>query len=213
MVLRGLMISVGEVWLPWRSTAHLGPESISSPHYLIPLFAYSSTSLNSPNTHASACSARWIWGSPLRLLRSFSVLIAPPESQRGLYVRFYLRRRTVGKLNEASTWEQPHLNFSRGCSGHIRGNISNVQNKWRDVKSPKDSPPPATLSCCHKSPDPSAHRSTQTSAEKCGLSRARFPAACKQCKCQKEAFHFSTELQMWAAFCLFAKGFSGTRCT
>lgn len=71
----------------------------------------------------------------------FPVLIAPQESQRGLYVRFYLQRRTGGKLNEAWTWEQPHLSFSRECSEHIKGNISNVQNKWRDVKTPKDFPP------------------------------------------------------------------------
>lgn len=31
----------------------------------------------------------------------FPVLIAPQESRRGLYVRFYLQRRTGGKLNEA----------------------------------------------------------------------------------------------------------------
>lgn len=104
----------------------------------------------------------------------FPVLIAPQESQRGLYVRFYLQRRTGGKLNEAWTWEQPHLSFSRGCSEHIKGNISNVQNKWRDVKTPKDFPPPATLSCCHKSQDPCAHSCIQTGEEKRELSRARF---------------------------------------
>lgn len=102
----------------------------------------------------------------------FLVLIAPPESQRGLYVRFYLQRRTGGKLNEAWTWEQPHLSFSRGCSEHIKGNISNVQNKWGDVKTPKDFPPPATLSHCHKSQDPCAHCCIQTGEET--LSRARF---------------------------------------
>lgn len=116
-------------------------------------------------------------GSGARHLLSsvlFPVLIAPQESQRGLYVRFYLQRRTGGKLNEAWTWEQPHLSFSRGCSEHIKGNISNVQNKWRDVKTPKDYPPPATLSCCHKSQDPCAHRCIQTGEERRGLSRARF---------------------------------------
>lgn len=104
----------------------------------------------------------------------FPVLIAPQESQRGLCVRFYLQRRTREKLNEAWTWEQPHLSFSRGCSEHIKGNISNVQNKWRDVKTPKEFPPPAMLSCCHKSQDPCAHFCIQTRGEKQGLSRARF---------------------------------------
>lgn len=105
----------------------------------------------------------------------FPVLIAPQESQRGLCVRFYLQRRTGGKLNEAWTWEQPHLSFSRGCSKHIKGNISNVQNKWRDVKTPKDFPPPATLSCSHKSQDPCAHGCIQSRGVKGGLSRARAP--------------------------------------
>lgn len=129
-----------------------------------------------PNKHGSAWSARWIWGLPPPLLSSvpFPVLIAPQESQRGLYVRFYLQRSTGGKLNEAWTWEQTHLSFSRGCSEHIKGNISNVQNKWRDVKTPKDFPPPATLSCCHKSQDPFAHGCIQTGEEKRELSRARF---------------------------------------
>lgn len=116
-------------------------------------------------------------GSGARHLLSsvpFPVLIAPQESQRGLYVRFYLQRRTGGKLNEAWTWEQPHLSFSGGCSEHIKGNISNVQNKWRDVKTPEDFPPPATLSCCHKSQDPGAHRCIQNREEKRGLSGARF---------------------------------------
>lgn len=104
----------------------------------------------------------------------FPVLIAPQESQRGLYVRFYLQRRTGRKLNEAWTWEQPHLRFSRGCSEHIKGNISNVQNKWRDVKTPKDFPPPAMLSCSHKSQDPCAHCCIQSRGVKERLGRARF---------------------------------------
>lgn len=110
---------------------------------------------------------------PLLSSVTFPVLIAPQESQRGLYVRFYLWSRTGGKLIEAWTREEAHLSFSWGCSEHIKGNISNVQNKWRHVKTPKDFPTLATLSCCHKSQDPCAHSCTQTEEEK--LSRASFP--------------------------------------
>lgn len=161
-----------------------------------------------PNKHSSAWPARWIKGLPpllssLLLSSSpFPVLIAPQESRRGLYVRFYLQRRTGGKLNEAWTWEHPHLSFSRGCSKHIKGNISNVQNKWRDVKTPKDLPPPATLSRCHKSRDPFAHGCTETEEAQ----RSLVSSAWLQCNCHKEAFHFHASLQMWAA-CFFAKGF------
>lgn len=104
----------------------------------------------------------------------FSVLIALLKSQSCLYVRFYLQRRTGGKLNEAWTWEQPPLSFSRGCSEHIMGNISNVQKKWRDVKTPKDVPPPATLSCCHKSLDLCAHYCIQTGEENRNRAEAGF---------------------------------------
>lgn len=54
-----------------------------------------------------------------------------------LHVWVYLRRRRV-KLNEAWTWEQAYLASSRGCLEHIKWNISNVKNKWRDVKTPSD---------------------------------------------------------------------------
>lgn len=135
---------------------------------------------------------------------SFPVLIAPQESQRGLYVRFYLQRRTGGKLNEAWIWEQPHPSFSRGCSEHIKGNISNVQNKWRDVKTPKDFPPPATLSCCHKSQDLCAHCCIQTGEEKRGLSRARILPHGNSVSVRRRLFISALS----SACCLFAKCFS-----
>ncbi|CAL8349554.1 unnamed protein product [Merluccius merluccius] len=69
----------------------------------------------------------------------------------------------------------PRLGSSRGCSQHIKGSIRNVQNKWRDVKPPKDhpTPTPATttttttttttiLSSSHKSLDPCARHRMQS---------------------------------------------------
>lgn len=127
-----------------------------------------------PNKHGRAWSARWIWGSPPPLLCSFSCINSSSGEPERSVCQVLSPEKTWGKLNEAWTWEQPHLNFSRGCSQHIKGNISNVQNKWRDVKTPKDFPPPATLSCCHKSQDSCAHCCIQTGREKWRLSRARF---------------------------------------
>lgn len=137
-----LMISAGELWLAWRSTAHQGPwkhqfatitKSHCSPTHPFPMY--------DPNKHGSAWSARWIWGSPPPLLCSFSCINSTSGEAERSVCQVLSPEKNKGKLNEAWTWEQAHLNFSRGCSKHIKGNISNVQNKWRDVKTPKDFPP------------------------------------------------------------------------
>lgn len=119
-----------------------------------------------PNKHDSAKSARWIWGLHLLSLPLFLSCInsSSGEPERSV-CQVLSPEKNYGKLNEAWTWEQPYPSFSRGCSKHIKGSISNVQNKWRLVKTPKDILLPATVSCCHKSQDPYAHSCVQTGGE------------------------------------------------
>lgn len=101
MMFRG-MISEGELWLARRSTAHQGPLTISLP----PLVkAIACLFMHFPcRIQINMAVLGLPGGSGARHVLSsvsFPVLIAPQESQRGLYVRFYLQRRTGGKLNEA----------------------------------------------------------------------------------------------------------------
>lgn len=122
--------------------------------------------MDDPNKHDNAKSARWIWGSHLLSLPLFLSCInsSSGEPERSV-CQVLSPEKNQGKLNEVWTWEQPYPSFSRGCSKHIKGSISNVQNKWRLVKPPKDILPPAIVSCCHKSQDPYAHSCVQTGKE------------------------------------------------
>ena len=172
MVFRRWMISAGELWLALL-IRDLG--SISLPPLLK---AIACLFIHFPCTIQINMAVHGLpGGSGARHLLSlcfFSRINSTSGEPERSVCQVLSPEENRGKLNEAWTWEQPHLNFSRGCSEHIKGNISNVQNKWRDVKTPKDFPPPATLSCCHKSRDPCAHCCIQTRGEKWGLSRARF---------------------------------------
>lgn len=116
----GDLVSEGELWLAGTSPAHQGPlnNHLTTVFKSRCLHIHPFSHLRSKYTwQCSVCQVDLGLATSSPPLSLFPVLIAPLESQRGLYVRFYLQRRTGGKLNEAWTWEQPHLSFSRGMLG------------------------------------------------------------------------------------------------
>lgn len=71
-MLRGMMISEGDLWLAETSSAHKGPWkhqfATITKSYCLPIHPFP---MYDPNKHGSAWPARWIWGSPPPLLCSF----------------------------------------------------------------------------------------------------------------------------------------------